>query len=134
MARLILAIISTLFEETALVAIVLWALPRIDIHIPVPGLVALMLAWLAYTVFTYRIGSRALKKPLIHLPDMVGCKGAAVIPLAPAGLVKIKGELWVAKSSGGEIPAGGEVVVVGQEGLKLVVDGGDTTRDGGKTE
>jgi membrane-bound serine protease (ClpP class) len=53
---------------------------------------------------------------------MVGAKGKVVSPLAPKGVVKIKGELWEATSSGTNVDVGEEVVVVGQEGLKLVVD------------
>ena len=132
--RLVLAIISTLLEEAAIVVIVRWGLPQIDVDIPIPGLIALMIAWGAYSVTTYRIGSRALrKKPLISLPDMVGSKGEVVSPLAPEGLVKIKGELWVAKSAGGEMQSGGEVIVVGQDRLKLVVRE-STTDDLEKTE
>ena len=128
--RLVLAIISTLLEEAAIVVIVRWGLPQIGVDIPILGLIALMIAWGAYSVTTYRIGSRALrKKPLISLPDMVGSKGKVVSPLAPEGLVRIKGELWVAKSVGGEMPPGGEVIVVGQERLKLVVRPSSTAND-----
>ncbi len=133
--RLVLAIISTLLEETAIVVIVLWGLPEIGVHIPLPGLIALMVAWGAYSVITYRMGSRALReKPVISLPDMVGSKGAVVSPLAPEGLVKIKGELWIAKSVGGEMEPGVEVIVVGQDRLKLVVRENGTTNDSEKTE
>ena len=129
MARLILAIISTLLEEAAIVAIVLWALPEIGVHIPLPGLVGLMVVWLVYSVITYRIGSRALgRKLIIGLPDMVGSKGKVVSPLAPDGLVKIRGELWVAKSASGKLNAGREVIVVSQNRLKLVVRESDATR------
>ncbi len=134
MGRLIFAIISTLLEEAALVAIVRWGLPEIGVVIPLPGLIALMVAWLAYSVITYRMGSRALKRPLIHLPDMVGCKGKVVIPLALEGLVRIKGELWVAKSASGEMKAGEEVIVVGQDGLKLVVRENITANDSERTD
>ncbi len=121
--RLIFAIFSTLLEETALVVIVLWGLPELEIHIPLAGLIALMAAWGAYSVISYRIGSRALRKEaVIGLPAMVGARGKVVSPLAPKGLVRIKGELWGATSSGANIDVGEEVVVVGQEGLKLVVD------------
>lgn len=41
--------------------------------------------------------------------------------LAPEGLVRVEGELWVAKSARGKIDPGGEVIVVGQDGLKLIV-------------
>ncbi len=121
-ARLVLAIISTLMEETALAVIVLLGLPQLGIRIPLAGLIALMMAWGAYSVITYRMGSRALnKKPLIGLPDMVGSKGKVVSPLAPEGAIRIKGELWAATSAEGSISIGEEVTVAGQDRLKLVV-------------
>ena len=120
--RLILAIISTLLEEAALAIIVLLGLPRLGIHIPLPGLIALMVVWLAWSVIIYRMGSVALRrKPLISLPDMVGSRGKVVSPLVPEGLVRIKGELWVAKAAVRELDVGAQVIVVEQDGLKLVV-------------
>ena len=56
-ARLVIAILSTLLEEAALVAIVLWGLPQLAIYIPLPGLITLMVAWGAFSIFTYRMGS-----------------------------------------------------------------------------
>ena len=132
--RLVLAIFSTLLEETALAVIVLWGLPQLGIRIPLAGLIALMAAWGAYSVTTYRIGSRALsRKPVVGLPAMVGSKGKVVSPLVPEGLVKIKGELWVAKSTSGRIDIGEKVTVVGQDGLKLDV-GKDSASDAKGTE
>ena len=120
--RLILAIVSTLFEEAALAAVVLLGLPRLGIEIPLGILILLMVAWGGFAVFTYWLGSRALrKKPLVGLPDMVGSRGRVSTPLAPVGFVRIKGELWEAKSLSGEIATGEEVTVVGQDGLKLMV-------------
>jgi membrane-bound ClpP family serine protease len=120
--RLIFAIVSTLLEEAAIAAIVLWGLPRVGIQIPWWGLVIIMVVWIAYAVITYRLGSRALiKKQIAGLSNMIGTRGEVVSPLTPEGLVRIKGELWVAKSATGEIKSGGEVIVVGQEKLKLVV-------------
>jgi membrane-bound ClpP family serine protease len=120
-ARLILAIVSTILEEAAIVVIVLWGLPQLGIHIPLAGLIAVMVAWGAFTVITYRMGSRALKKkPVVGLPTMIGSRGKVVSPLAPEGFIRIKGELWEATSAGGNIDTGEEVTVVGQDGLKLV--------------
>ena len=120
--RLILAIVSTLLEEAALVAVVLWGLPQLGIHIPLAGLIAMMVAWGAFAVFTYRLGSRALRrKPVIDLLPMIGNRGKVVSPLDPEGLVRIKGELWIAKSAGRRINTGEEATVVGQEGLKLIM-------------
>ena len=125
-ARLILAIVSTLLEEAALVVIVLVGLPELGIKVPIGVLITVMVLWGAFSVFLYRIGSRALrKKPVVGLTIMVGSKGKAVNPLAPDGFVRIKGELWEAKSLSGRIGAREKVVVVGQDGLKLAVRKGD---------
>jgi membrane protein implicated in regulation of membrane protease activity len=120
--RLILAILSTLLEEAALVVIVLWGLPRLDITLPLAGLITLMAVWAAFSVFTYRMGSKALrKKPMDGLPAMVGSSGKVVSPLALEGLIKVKSELWIAKSDKGNIDVGEEVTITGQDGLKLIV-------------
>ena len=120
--RLIMAIISTALEEAAIVVIVLWGLPRVEINIPLWGMILLMIAWGSYSVFSYRKGSQALRsKPVVGLPDMVGSKGEVVSPLVPDGLVKIRGELWVAWSASGEVNQGREVIVVAQDRLKLEV-------------
>lgn len=120
--RLIWAIVSTLLEEAAIAAIVLWGLPRLDIHIPLPALIFIMVAWAGLAVFIFRKGTQALKrKPVVGLSDMVGSKGKVVNQLDPQGMVRIKGELWEAISVGGRINVGREVTVVGQDGLKLIV-------------
>jgi len=120
--RLILAILSSLLEEAALVAFVLWGLPQLGIEMPLAGILALMAALAGYNVIIYRMGSRALRrKPVTGLPDMVGTKGKVVSQLAPKGLVRIKGELWEATSSNVNIGVGEEIIVLGQDGLRLIV-------------
>jgi len=120
--RLIIAIVSTVLEEAALAVGVLWGLPRLGIHIPLWVLIIVMVAWGAYTVITYRMGSRALRrKPVGGLTAMVGSKGEVATPLAPEGFIRIKGELWRATSVDKSIEVGDEVTVVGQNGLKLAV-------------
>ena len=124
--RLVMAVVSTTMEETTIVLGVLWGLPWLGVELPLWGsialLVVLMTGWGTYAIVTYRKGSRILReKPLIGLPDMVGSRGAVVSQLAPDGLVKIRGELWVAKSAGGEVDPGRKVIVVEQNRLKLVV-------------
>jgi len=120
--RLIIAIFTTLIEEAALAAVVLWLLPKVDVHLPLFVLVIIMLAWVGFAVFTYRLGSRALRrKPVVGLPDMVGARGKVVSDLAPEGVVRIKGELWDSRAEGRKINAGVWVTVVGQDGLKLIV-------------
>ncbi len=120
--RLIIAIVSTIAEEAAVLLIGLWLLPRINVHIPVFLLALMMLAWLGWSVFTYRKGTIALvRKPVHGLVDMKGMKGVVVQPLRPEGLIKIGGELWNARAISGRTESGTNVVVVSQQGLKLIV-------------
>jgi membrane-bound serine protease (ClpP class) len=122
-ARLIIAIITTALEEAAIAVAGFWLLPKIDINLPLFVVILIMLAWAGFAVFTYRLGSRALrKKPEGGLSDMLGTRGEVVKRLDPDGMVRIKGELWKAKSAGRKINAGEEVTVVGQKGLKLIVE------------
>jgi len=120
--RLILAIVSTVFEEAAMVAAVVWGLPLLGVHIPLWVLIVVMVGWAAYAVFSYWKGSHALRrKPVAGLMNMVGSIGEVVSPLTPEGVVRIGGELWTAKSARGKIKPGEEVTVVEQDRLKLIV-------------
>ena len=126
--RLIIAIVSTLAEEAALAAVVLWGLPKLGIYIPLWILIAVIVALGAYAVFAYRMGSRALrKKPVTGLTAMVGSRGKVVKPLAPEGFVRIRGELWRAISANESIEAGEEITVVAQDGLRLIVSKGSAS-------
>ena len=120
--RLIVAIVSTAAEIAAILVLGLWLLPRMEVRIPFLLLLAIVLVWLGWSVFTYRKGSRALdRKPVRGLMDMKGMKGVVVRSLRPDGVVKIGNELWNAHSATGPAEAGTNVIVVSQEGLKLVV-------------
>jgi membrane-bound serine protease (ClpP class) len=66
--------------------------------------------------------SNILKKQVpAGLPSMVGMRGKAASDLSPGGMVRIKGELWAATAAEGNIKAGEEVEVSGEDGLKLIV-------------
>ncbi len=114
-----LAIVTTLLEEAALVAVVLWLLPRLSINIPIWGFILMVVALGVYAFVTYRLGMKALvKKPMIS-PD-IGSRGRTTTPISPRGYVRINGELWQASSSS-TIDAGEEIAVVGMEGMTLLV-------------
>ena len=121
-ARLISAIVSTILEEAALVVLWLWGLPQLGIDLPLFVLVTVMAVWAVCAATLFQIGTRALrKKAVVGLSSMIGSRGKAVNPLAPRGQIIIKGELWGAKSVDSNIDTGEKVVVVGQDGLKLIV-------------
>jgi membrane-bound ClpP family serine protease len=120
--RLIIAIVSTIFELLVMLAVVLWGLPQLDVYVPVWALIPVMIIWVVYSVYTYRKGSKVLyQKSPTGLPDMIGTRGKTVGHLDPEGWVKIRGELWSASSVSGAIKPDTDIIVTGQYRLKLTV-------------
>ncbi len=116
------AILGALVEEAILVAIVLWLLPHFNINIPLWGLVGLMIALAIHSYIMYRVGKPTfLIKPKVAAENIIGSEGKVVRPLAPVGYVKVQGVLWKATCAESELEIGDEVVVVGIEGLRLIV-------------
>jgi membrane-bound ClpP family serine protease len=115
------SIITSLVEEAALAAVVLWVLPELGINTPLWGLILMMLALGAYEYISYLICKKTLEKKPIVSPD-IGSRGITTTQLAPRGYVKIGSELWKAAStSSNMMDEGKEVVVVGVKGLTLLV-------------
>jgi membrane-bound serine protease (ClpP class) len=120
--RLFLAVIGTSLQEAVLFAIWRWGLPHIGIELPVYVLILGMIAVLVYSIVAFRFVSRTSnRKAVVGLPDMIDGKGKAVSPLSPEGQVRIKGEIWSAWATEKDIDRGQEIIVVGQDGLKLIV-------------
>ena len=93
-----------------------------------------MVALGAYAYITYRLGKKALgKKPIISPEAIVGNKSKATTLLAPKGYVRVGGELWRAWASS-TINAGQEVIVVGREGMTLLVSPVGNDNHGSKVE
>jgi len=120
--RLILAIITTSLQEAALFALWGWGLPHFGIELPLYILVLGMIAVLIVSVFAFQIGTRTLsRRAVVGLPDMINGRGKVVSPLSPEGQVIIKGEIWSARSMEGDINRSEEIIVIGQDELKLLV-------------
>ena len=121
-ARLILAIVSTLAVEAALFTIWRWVLPEWGIEIPLAALIAVMVAYAIFAVVDFWFVTLILRRQaVIGLSSMIGSKGKVTSPLDPEGLVTIRGELWGAESIDRNIGSGERIMVVGQDGLKLIV-------------
>lgn len=121
-ARLLVAIITNILDEAIIIALILWGLPRLGIHLPLYGLVLICVAFLVYAVGFYTVGSQILrKKPIPGFSNMVGTEGRAATRLSPRGFVIIGGELWEARTETGIVEKGEYVIVADQIGLKLVV-------------
>ena len=101
-------------------AVVLWLLPMVTINIPLWGLILMTIALGLYNYINYRLGRKALvKKPMISLD--IGSRGRTTTAISPKGYIRINGELWQASSSS-TIGVGEEVVVVGIEGMTLLIN------------
>ena len=120
--RLIIAIITTLLDDILILVLLFVGLPYLGIHLPLALIIGIALLWIVISVFLYLVGGKALKKkPLVGFTDMINSKGRVVHALTPEGMVKIKGELWSAKSEGESINKNEEIIVTGQDNLKLTV-------------
>jgi len=53
--------------------------------------------------------------------ELIGKRAMVKIALSPEGTVLYKGEIWTAESQEGRVKAGEEVIITGQDGLKLYV-------------
>jgi membrane-bound ClpP family serine protease len=128
LARLVIAVVSMALEQVAIWAIWRWLLPQFDIHLHVGVLVGVMVVWGVFGTWLFIFVTRALKKQsTVGLPSMVGSTGRAADNLSPDGMVKIRGELWSAVSEEGNISAGENIVVTGEDGLKLLVRKADSS-------
>ena len=74
----------------------------------------------AYSCMSYRLGKKALARKPIVWPD-VGSKGRTTTLISPKGYVRVNGELWQASSSS-TIHVGEEIIVVGIEGMTLLIN------------
>ena len=116
------SIITTLLEEVALAAIVLWLLPVFGIVIPLWALALMMIAWGTYSYISYRLCKKALDKKVTSPGEaMIGCQGQAKTCLDPDGIVQVQGELWKATTADSIIQSGEDVVVKGISGLTVFV-------------
>jgi len=121
-ARLILAILSTIAEEAAIFVIWRWGLPELGIYWSLSVLYGVMGGWLVVSVAIFVFTTQMLRKQTTdNAPSMIGRKGKVAISLAPEGMVRIRSELWIATSREGAINKGEEIIVVAEDGLKLVV-------------
>ena len=78
-----------------------------------------MIALGVYNYMNYRLGKKALvRKPMVSLD--IGSRGRTTTVISPKGYVRVNGELWQASSSS-TIDVGQEIVVMGIEGMTLLI-------------
>ena len=106
-------------------AIGVWMLvegPIPELRVPLTFVVPVALAVTAVCAFVVRLAVRSQRSRVTSGREgLVGEIGTVSRELAPEGRVFVHGEDWGAVSSGGKIPGGARVRVVGVEGLTLIV-------------
>lgn len=91
---------------------------------------ALFLFWLAKDLVLYPLVRRSYeKRPATNGADrMIGAAGQVTERLAPAGWVRVAGELWRARTTGDALEAGAPVEVEAVEAMTLVVGRATSSR------
>lgn len=118
----IYSIISTIIEEAAIAAVLLWLLPLFNISVPVWGVILILAGFAVFSYVMYLIGHPTISYREVSAPEsIVGSLGVVESALKPEGYVKVSGELWRATSVDSALEKGDEIVVTGIDGLKLTV-------------
>ena len=116
------AVLRILIEEAVLAVLLLRLLPQLGIRLPIGLVIGILIALAAWSTLVYKAVRQIVpREPPSPAEAMLNRGGIAVTKLAPKGAVRIRGELWGAVSSNGDIAPGEEVSVVGIDGLKLTV-------------
>ncbi len=128
---LVYAIVVSLLEQAALLAVMLVALPAVGLVLP---------TWLVWSAVAVMAGTsvvltwmnlKAIGLKPVRSPD-VGCRARVVRTLAPRGYVRVGNELWPAVCECGTVESGADVTVVRMEGLRLIVEPVTEARDAGE--
>lgn len=117
-----LFVIFLLADEVAIVAAVLLALSLLKIAVPFEYLAAAFGGIAVLSLALFKLLAPTGTRPVLGMEALVGASGEAFTELAPDGLVRIGGELWRARSTGGFLQRGEEVVVTRTDGLRLFIE------------
>ncbi|RLI06647.1 hypothetical protein DRO24_04645 [Candidatus Bathyarchaeota archaeon] len=99
-----------------------WLLaPEISMRIRNTLLGVSIAAFGAFAFLIYKVAQTQRMRVKTGFEALEGCRGVAVTPLKPYGEVRVEGEFWRARAEEGEIEEGSEIIVVGREGLLLIV-------------
>jgi membrane protein implicated in regulation of membrane protease activity len=119
----IYSFVSTAVEEAAIAALILWILPVFGIVLPAWALCLALVVFAIYSYIMYRIGHPTISYKKVNAPEsIVGSTGMVEKALTPDGFVRVRGELWKARSDDGNLAKDQEVTVSGIDGLKLTVN------------
>ena len=115
-------VLILMLDEAIIIALILLILFFLGIEITLPIKIA---AGILFFIFVFVRHVAVIpsfhRKQVTGREGMIGLHGRVVKPLTPAGVIKIKGEYWNARSVSGSIETDESVEIVGIEGLVLKV-------------
>jgi membrane-bound ClpP family serine protease len=117
-----LIVLASLIDDVLVLALVFLGLWYF--HVRITGTVILVIGggMAAFILVVHLAVVPTLRRRKITGREgMLGLSGRVTQPLAPKGMVMVKGEYWRAMSIEGKIEVGEEVEVVGISGLELEV-------------
>ena len=115
-------VLLLMLDEAIVIAVILLILFFLGIEITLPIKIG---AGILFFVFVFVRHVAVIpsfhRKQVTGREGMIGQHGRVVKPLTPAGVIKIKGEYWNARSVNGNIETDESVEIVGIDGLVLKV-------------
>jgi membrane-bound ClpP family serine protease len=117
-----LIVLIALLDDIAAVALVLLLIWVFDVDIPLAVIIAIGVVLGAFAFIVHRAIVPSLRrKQETGSESMIGLMGEVTQELAPKGVIKVKGEYWQARSSGGNVKVGEDVEITGIDRLLLEV-------------
>ncbi|MFX1295336.1 MAG: NfeD family protein [Promethearchaeota archaeon] len=93
--------------------------PAFTIYIAIGAIIVIIVYLLiSYHIYKPVFGYKALEPQ----DEIIGKLGKAITDLNPRGQVKIRNEVWSARSSSGFISAGRKIKIVEMEGIQVIVE------------
>ena len=117
-----LLVLVSLLDDAILLGLIILGLWYFDVEISWPLIVILALVAVVLFFVIHRAVIPSLRRcGVTGAEGMVGQKGEVTAALTPAGVVRVSGEYWQAKSIDGDIKEGDEVEIVSVDRLQLEV-------------
>lgn len=117
-----LKVLVLLLDEAVVLVGLFFLLNFLGVEIPLPVTIFIVAVVAVFVlIITIKVVPSFHRKQVTGREGMAGLQGTVVQPLAPVGLITVKGERWRAVAVGGSIEKGMEIVVVEVKGLTLRV-------------
>ena len=115
-------ILVSLIDDFVILAVVIGALWYFKVKLPLWAMIAIGLVLGSYIfVRTWVVLPSIRRRKITGAEGMIGMVGEVMESLTPAGIIRVAGESWQAKSIEGDIEIGEEVEILAMYRLKLEV-------------